>query len=160
MASATQKTQATEDLRRQRLESAIEDMLADYPYLIEEGLPRPKLQHWISDTDRVDLLFLSSRHQLIVEIKAHVCDEACVRQILRYLHILTPEHPQVRGILIGRRLNPAAARLLADHAHRLSFKALSADIPTSVLICADCRRAYGSRHNHCSHCGSKSVIIT
>lgn len=162
MANASQKTQATEDLRRQRLESAIEELLATYPYLIEEGLPRPRQQVDISPRDRIDLLFIGIKKPLLVEIKADLCDIRSVRQILRYLGILTPEHPRIRGVLIGKRISPMAAKLMSSEAPSLTFLALNQDIPTDVLICADCRRAYCSRKTACPYpnCGSTDIIAT
>jgi len=53
------RTLAANDLRRERLEEAIEAQLASYPYLIAAGLPRPKRQVWITRKDRVDLFFES-----------------------------------------------------------------------------------------------------
>jgi rRNA maturation endonuclease Nob1 len=47
---------------------------------------------------------------------------------------------------------------LQTHSHQLSFKTLNVDIPTSILVCAGCRRAYCSRRSLCAHCGSASVI--
>lgn len=160
MANASQKTQAIEDLRRQRLESAIEELLATYPYLIEEGLPRPRQQVEISPRDRTDLFFEGIKKPLLVEIKADLCDVRSVRQILRYLDILSPEYPRIRGILIGKRISPGAARLLSTQATLLTFLALNQDIPTSVLICAECRRAYCSRKTACPYldCGSNEII--
>lgn len=162
MANATQKTQAIDDLHQERLESAVEKLLAAYPYLIENGLPRPKRQVWISTKDRLDLFFTGIAKPLVVEIKADLCDIRSVRQILRYIKILTHEHPQIRGILIGKRLSTEAARTLSDHAPLLTFLALNQDIPTSVLICADCRRAYCSRKSACPYpgCGSTAIIAT
>lgn len=157
-----QRTQATEDLRQERLEAAVERLLATYPYLIEEGLPRPKQQHYISTRDRIDLFFEGIKKPLLVEIKADLCDVRSVRQILRYLDILSPKHPRIRGILIGKRLSPGAARLLSAQAPLLTFLALNQDIPTSVFICAECRRAYASRNNACPYpgCGSTEIIAT
>lgn len=162
MANAMQRTQAAEDLRRQRQETAIEELLATYPYLIEEGLPRPRQQVAISPGDRTDLLFEGIAKPLVVEIKADLCDIRSVRQILRYIKILSQEHPQIRGILIGKRLSSEAARALSAHAPLLTFLALNQDIPTSILICADCRRAYCSRKSACPHpgCGSTTIIAT
>ncbi|OYW71937.1 MAG: hypothetical protein B7Z37_26410 [Verrucomicrobia bacterium 12-59-8] len=162
MANATQRTQATKDLQRERLESAVEQLLATYPYLIEEGLPRPKRQIWISETDRVDLIFSAREKPLVVEIKADLCDIHSVRQILRYINILTPEHPDIRGILIGKRFSARAIKLLSEHKSRLSFKVLNMHIPIDILICAACRRAYCSRKTACpyANCGSTEIIAT
>ena len=164
MVNATQKTQAAKDLKQERLEIEVEKLLATYPYLIEEGLPRPKQQFWISKQDRLDLFFVGIEKPLVVEIKADLCDIRSVRQILRYLKILTPAHPQIRGILIGKRFSDEACKLLKDHANQLSFKVLSVHIPlpTAVLICAECRRAYCSRKIACPYpnCGSADIIAT
>lgn len=159
MANATRKTPAAEDRRRERLESEIEKLLFAYPYLIKPGLHSPRRQQCISDNDRIDLLFLKTRPPLVVEIKAVKCGVASVRQLLRYLDILRPQHPRIRGILIGRALNPLAARLMQEHAPRVSFLQLEIDIPTpaSVVICAACRQAYNGRRPACP-CGHEGII--
>lgn len=161
MANVTRKTLAGEDRRRERLESEIEKLLFAYPYLIKPGLHSPQRQRCISANDRIDLLFLDARPPLVVEIKAIKCGVASVRQLLRYLDILRPQHPRIRGILIGRGLNPQAARLVKEHSQRLSFLHLETDIPTptSVVICAECRQAYCGRRPSCP-CGHEGVIGT
>lgn len=160
MANVTRKTRGTEDLRRQRLEVSLEDLLATYPYLISPGLNRPKRQEWISDKDRVDLLFLTGGHSLVVEIKFGVCDVRSVRQILRYIEILRVTHPALRGFLIGHRLSVNAAKLLKDHADQVAFLGFDLDVPTSVFVCTDCRKAYDARKHACPHCGCTSIIAT
>lgn len=95
---------------------------------------------------------------LVVEIKAVKCGVPSVRQLLRYLDLLEPEHPHIRGILIGFGMNEGAARLLRRHKTRLSFLKLDHDVPTpsKVVFCAECRMAY-FRTRQCPN-GHEGVI--
>lgn len=158
MANATRKTPAGKGRRNGQPEARIEQLLAAYPYLIQSGLPRPERQHCPSRQDRIDLLFKNAAPPLVVEIKAVKCGVPSVRQLLRYLDLLEPEHPHIRGILIGFGMNEGAARLLRRHKTRLSFLKLDHDVPTpsKVVFCAECRMAY-FRTRQCPN-GHEGVI--
>ena len=158
MANATRKTPVVKARRHLQPEADIEQLLAAYPYLIQAGLTRPERQHCPTRQDRLDLLFRQAQPPLVVEIKAVKCGVASVRQLLRYLDRLEPEHPHIRGILIGFGMNEGAERLVRRHKARVSFLKLDHDVPTParVVFCADCRMAY-FRTSECPN-GHEGVI--
>ena len=160
MARDTQRTLAAKDLQRERLERAIEILLARYPYLIAPELSRPKRQVWISDKDRVDLFFVTEKDVMIAEIKCQPCSMISVRQLMRYIHIESAKQPsrKVSGVLIGPRLTPRGSETLESSSLDIRFLQLEVDIPSSVFICRDCRRAYGSRLDSCPRCQCRQVI--
>jgi RecB family endonuclease NucS len=152
------KTLAANDLHRERLEASIEAKLATYPYLIAEGLPHPKRQVWITHKDRVDLFFECESGILIAEIKAKPCRVGCVRQLVRYLQILSGRHPDVRGILIGPRLSEAAIEVLASCPFNIRFLQLDVDVPSSIVVCREGRHAFAARLSSCPQCGCREVV--
>lgn len=152
------KTQAAKDLRHERTEEAIEELLAKYPYLIGQGLPRPQRQLWITNKDRVDLLFTNELEILIVEIKGTACNAAAVQQLMRYVQILATKHAEVRGLLIGPRLTPRGMAAMGSCQLNIAFLQLDVDVPSSVLTCRECRLAYGARLADCPNCGSTQTI--
>jgi RecB family endonuclease NucS len=152
------RTLAANDLRRERLEEAIEAQLASYPYLIAAGLPRPKRQVWITRKDRVDLFFECESEILIAEIKAKPCRVACVRQLIRYLQLLSAKHTKVRGVLIGPGISRAGMEVMLSSNLEIRFLELDVDIPSSIVLCRECRHAYGARMSSCPKCRCSEVI--
>lgn len=152
------RTQAAEDLRQARLEKAIENLLARYPYLIAPNLRRPSQQEKLTENDRVDLLFRNEDEVLVAEIKATPCGTAAVRQLVRYIEILSVSNSKVRGFLIGPRLTSAGRVALSSSSLDIRFLKLDVDVPTAVVVCAKCRLAYAARLDRCHRCESSEII--
>lgn len=153
------KTPASEDLKASRLERAIEDLLVDYPYLIASHLPPPKRQFHLKDIGIVDLYFEVGEAVWIAEIKANTCTVSCVRQVIRYVQYLRTKHSEVHGLLIGPAINAQAAKLLNQSTLDLRFLKLEEDVPTKIVVCMDCRKAYAARHHGCPICGTRQVLL-
>lgn len=150
-------TSVLEILRRKKLESAIEDLLFSYPYLISPELKLPLRQTALAPGSRSDLLFLFPRRASVVEIKRDAIDLCAVRQIQRYLRLLSKQYKNLNGYLIGSELLPNAAKALKRSNWKITFKELSRDIPLQICICADCRIARDRRIPTCI-CGGVTIL--
>lgn len=104
-------------------ESQFEDILEKYPDLIEKGLSLIGRQVWIKGK-YIDLLFKDRYGQkLIVELKKGTILRKHIGQLLDYEgHLLTPDDPTVRVLLIGNRV-PNNLRRALDH-HGFEWKEL------------------------------------
>jgi RecB family endonuclease NucS len=146
-----------EVLRRRKFESAIEDLLFAYPYLISSELSRPLRQTALNPNSRCDLLFLFARRASVVEIKRGVIDASAVTQIQRYLKSLSKNHQNLNGYLVGSDITPVADRAIKRSHWKINFKALNRDIPLQISICTDCRVARDHRISACI-CGKLTVL--
>lgn len=160
-----QKTPASRDLRRSRLERSVEDILFQYPYLIETGLPVPRRQVRISRNSRIDLLFDLQKDILVVEIKRGLCTVRDVWQLQRYIHTLdTPPLSKevairaVRGIIVGRALSLRGRREISQAPENMKFLQLDIDIPTRIVMCRACRKVYAARLDACVWCRETGII--
>jgi Endonuclease NucS C-terminal domain len=110
-------------------EKDIEDIVFKYPSLIEEGLKIRGRQVCVNGK-YIDLLFEDRFGQkLIVELKKGTIVRKHIGQIMDYEgHLLSPDDPTVRIMLIGNRVPENFRRSLEHHGiewKELSFKFLS-----------------------------------
>jgi hypothetical protein len=110
-------------------EQDIEDIVAKYPSVIEEGLVLRGRQVNVKGK-YIDLLFEDRFGQkLIVELKRGAIIREHVGQIMDYEgHLLSPDDPNVRVMLIGNRVPENLRRSLEHHGFEwkeLSFTFLS-----------------------------------
>ena len=97
-------------------ERHLEEILAKYPELIEEGLTLKGRQANIKGK-LIDLLF-EDRHgqKLIVELKKGTILREHIGQIMDYEgYLLSPEDPNIRVMLIGNPVPPNFRRSLEHH---------------------------------------------
>lgn len=102
-------------LRKDGVEKNLQEMLADRPWVIEEGLGMLE-REYATDLGPVDLLCRDGSGQVVaVEIKRKG-EIAGVEQLTRYLEFLNRDstlHP-VRGILAAQSITPQARTLASD----------------------------------------------
>jgi hypothetical protein len=107
-------------------ESTIEDILAKYPDLIEEGLTLQGRQVSVHGR-RMDLVFRDAfGRQLIVELKAGPIKDKDIGQIMSYEgSLLSHNNPDLRIMLVGTRVPHNIGKSL-DH-HGIAWKEISID---------------------------------
>ena len=152
------KTEAFEEWRKSRLESALEDLYYNHPYLIDLKLSNPKRQIAVAPDSRTDLLFEFPRLAWVVEIKKGKAGVLVVRQIERYLRLLETNFPKVKGTIVALDLTPAGFAALETSAYTINFKKLIVDVPIEVKFCRSCRKAYDSRKTACPGDGEKATL--
>jgi hypothetical protein len=105
-------------------EKDFEDILSEYPDLIEEGLKLKGRQVTLYGR-RIDLLFEDRfGRQLLVELKAGPIKDEHIGQILSYEGmLLSHENPTIRVMLIGTRVPPNIQKSL-DH-HGIAWREIS-----------------------------------
>jgi RecB family endonuclease NucS len=147
----TSTSAGLEAFQRARLERAIEDLLFHYPELIDPGLKSPERQIALSRDSRADLLFVTRRGVILVEIKRGAITPACVGQIERYARRHQLQRKIAAGFLIGTQLTATAEKKIASSPLRLEYRQLGRDIPLEIKICRHCRHPYDARLRACPH---------
>lgn len=91
----------------------LENILVQYPELIEPGLTFIDRQH-STHGKRIDLIFCDvDERWLIVEIKIGTLNRADVGQLLEYRHYIQKDNEALpRGMLVGDKIPPAIAGAL------------------------------------------------
>jgi RecB family endonuclease NucS len=97
-------------------EKQFEDLICQYPELIEEGLTLKGRQITLYGR-RMDILFEDRlKRKLIVELKIGPIKDEHIGQILAYEGmLLSSEDPSVRVMLVGNRVPPNLRRSLDHH---------------------------------------------
>jgi hypothetical protein len=105
-------------------EKIFEDILSQYPELIEKGLIL-KSRQAILYGRRIDLLFRDSNgRDLLIELKVGPIKDQHIGQILSYEGmLLSANNPSIRIMLIGNRVPPNISKAL-DH-HGIAWKEIS-----------------------------------
>ena len=147
-----------EFIKRRRREKAIEDVLFAYPYLISPELRFPRRQEVLSKTSRTDLAFYFPTRVVIVEIKRGVAGVPALRQLERYLREHKLKGMVAEGILLAHGFNEACLRASKTSRWSTCCKCLQREVPTDIVICADCREARDRRMEACPHDGSTDVL--
>jgi RecB family endonuclease NucS len=158
MPAKPRKTSVAERIAEQRRERAIEDLLFQYPYLIDRELSRPLRQEVLSRDSRADLLFLLPHKRVLVEIKRGVITPATVHQILRYAERLPKAKIPTVGYLIGTELTAPAQQAIEKAPIPLTFRALEREIPLTIVICRQCRQARDQRLVRCPADGNEATL--
>lgn len=158
MPAKPRKTSVSERIAEQRRERAIENLLFQYPYLIDPELRRPLRQEVLSRDSRADLLFLLPNKRVLVEIKRGAITPTTVHQILRYAERLPKMKILTVGYLIGTELTTAARLAIENAPIKLTFRALEQEIPLAIVICRQCRQARDQRLVRCPVDGSEHTL--
>jgi RecB family endonuclease NucS len=152
-------THLFKELREEKHERVIEDLLFDYPYLIDNELSNPQRQIRLNAESRGDLLFFLPKRVVVAEIKRGPVNVAAFKQICRYLELLRKDHPhRIHGYLIGTLITPAARTMIKRTHWKIKFRALGYDIPNDVVICRKCRRARDEKLPRCPADRSRELL--
>jgi hypothetical protein len=121
-------------------EREIEDVLAEHPELIEEGLTLLGRQVAVAGR-RMDLLFEDkNKRKLIVELKRGTIKDDHVGQVISYAGgLLTQEDPTARIMLVGTRVPPSFQKSL-DH-FGIAWKELSTEMIARYLFVSQERQS-------------------
>jgi hypothetical protein len=105
-------------------EKTLEDIIAKYPELVEEGLALQERQATVCGR-RIDLLFRDSfGRRLLIELKAGPIKDEHIGQLLSYEgSLVSGDDPSIRVMLVGTRVPPNLRRAL-DH-HGIAWKELT-----------------------------------
>ncbi len=119
-------------------EKQFEDLICQYPELIEEGLTLKGRQITLYGR-RMDILFEDNlKRKLIIELKVGPIKDEHVGQILAYEGmLLSSEDPSVRVMLVGNRVPPNLRRSL-DH-HGIAWKEITIMQLKDLLSCKENR---------------------
>jgi hypothetical protein len=96
-------------------ERELQEAVASDPSLIEEGLQLVGMEKRIEGV-RPDLLF-RDRHgcPMIVELKRGTASREAVGQLMEYIGLVAPAHPDVRGVLVAAQVPESLRRALEHH---------------------------------------------
>lgn len=152
-------TSSFEVIRRSRREQQIEDLLATYPYLIDPRFQRARRQVQLNRKSRADLIFELPQTCVIVEIKRDHITRNTVLQLQTYLRAFQRQtRKKVEGILVGRDIDNAAIRSIGRTSAPIQFRQLDVDIPTTIVVCRQCRSARNAVLSTCPQDGSSAII--
>lgn len=155
---ATRSVNIRELIRKSRLESRIEDRLAQHPYLISPELKSPTRQLYVSKNSRLDLLFETKKDTVIVEIKRGKITVSAINQIIRYKQEIKIKDTAFRGYLVGRGINPDAEAKLKKLSLKLHYLGIGKEISEQIVICWKCRKARAHTLETCPYDGENRVI--
>ena len=109
-------------------ETDLEDVLAKYPELLEDGLRLISRQSVVYGR-RIDLLFLDQHgRRLLVELKWGALKDKHIGQLLAYEgSLVSADNPDIRIMLVGTRVPPNIARALDHHGVHAAFMIVASD---------------------------------